>query len=130
MQRNRRPLTTFPKFSESFPRSRLKFPEPTLEFPEVGFSFPIFLYEILKFKDNFLHGVFHANVVCLNSTSTIIILIYIFNPNPYPNLHLTRACAKLNVWLMIGYGGCCFRFKLGFIFGYVLVSVWFFVRID
>jgi len=71
MQRNRRLLTTFPRFSESFPRSRQKFPEPALEFPEVGFSFPILSYEILKFKDNIPARYFSRQRRCLNSTSTM-----------------------------------------------------------
>ena len=34
-------------------------------FPKSAFLFPFSFYEILKFKENFLNGVFHVNVVAL-----------------------------------------------------------------
>ena len=44
---------------------------------------------------------FYESVVGFIYTSTSTILIYIYNP--YPNLHLTRAYAKLYVWLRFGF---------------------------
>ena len=56
-----------------------------------------------------------------SSTSTILIDIY----NPYPNLHLTRAYAKLYVWLQIGSLSDCSWFMLGFGLVMFCFFVWF-----